>query len=151
METTSMHIKNKNKLSATYGPVFLCVVLSEQLMKRTEKIILFPTFCCQKVVFSYNFRKFQENTRRKRDTSIGHTYCRTRKVEKWCGLKKLKNSAKFSDHGIFRCGWIRLYSQCVLYVEILVLQLQKLTIVVVRYPKHGSFMLMMQNSSDGSI
>jgi len=46
METISMHIKNKNKLSATYGRVFFFVVLSERLMKGTQKFILFPTFCC---------------------------------------------------------------------------------------------------------
>jgi len=45
METISMHIKNKNKLSATYGRVFFFVVLSERLMKGTQKFI-FSTFCC---------------------------------------------------------------------------------------------------------
>ena len=62
-----MHIKNKNKLSATYGRVFLCVVLSERLMKRTEKNHSFPDFCFGKLCFHTTFENFKK-TQRERET-----------------------------------------------------------------------------------
>ena len=66
METISMHIKNKNKLSATYGRVFFFVVLSERLMKGTQKFIFSNFLLLESCVFiqlSKISRKYREEER----------------------------------------------------------------------------------------
>ena len=74
METISMHIKNKNKLSATYGRVFFFVVLSERLMKGTQKFIFSQLFVVRKLCFHTTFENFKKIQReRKTRQKATHT------------------------------------------------------------------------------
>jgi hypothetical protein len=84
------NINAYKKIKINYLPlmvvcVFLCGA-QRAVDEGNTKIHSFPNFLllesCVFIQLSKISRKYKE-----KETSIGHTYCRTRKVEKWCGLK----------------------------------------------------------------